>query len=76
LHVLNFITRGDEWTKRRKGVQALAPRPLAVAELQVACADIVDERITKNMIERSGFAITAAAYSDDAFSAQYVLTKL
>jgi ubiquinone/menaquinone biosynthesis C-methylase UbiE len=28
------------------------------------------------MIERSGFAITAAAYSDDAFSAQYVLTKL
>jgi len=52
LHVLNFITRGDKGASGAK-VSRLAARPLAVAELQVARADIVDERVTKDVIERA-----------------------
>jgi ubiquinone/menaquinone biosynthesis C-methylase UbiE len=69
------VRRIDEWCATG-GDDVEADWSRAELEEHVRDENSTFTWLLEPMIERSGFAITAAAYSDDAFSAKYVLTKL
>ena len=47
-----LIRCDDPWSDRGKAVKALAQIPLSVTGLHVSCADIVEDRISENVVIR------------------------
>src|SRR5262245_42946718 len=77
LRVRNFITRRYKRAQRSESIEALAAYPLAIAELQIARTDIVDARITEDVVERFGFLdlARAPAYDDGQFGFEVDLLR-
>src|SRR5205807_4466261 len=76
LYIRDFVARRDEWTKWRKSVEALAPSPLTIAELQVARADIIDERISKDVVKRFRFTDSLCSPANDYCQFSFVIDLL
>src|SRR5688572_28660303 len=65
LYVRDVCASCDEGAERSETVKPFATHPLTIAELQVAGADIVDERVTEDVIESLCLADAPGAATDD-----------
>ena len=65
LRVVDLLARHEPRADRAEGVGRLAARPLAVGELQVARADVVDADVAADVVERVALGDAAAGAADD-----------
>src|SRR5262245_49916692 len=52
--IAEFVCGDDDGAHWTEAVEALALEPLEVAFLQVACGDIIEDRVAENAVERGG----------------------
>jgi hypothetical protein len=48
--VTYLVGGGYAWSHWREGIEALSPRPLFVFELDVSGGDVVETRVSKNVV--------------------------